>query len=306
MIINNHWLEANTANEKIAILKSGNVGDLIDPDYVVIHYTATDTARSAIDWFMNTANNPERIAAHIVLDLDGTITQLVPFNRKAHHAGTSSWDGVDFFNSHSIGIEIVNAGFVEKLANGSFRRRIGKDKNKNDIFKTYPAADSNKIIKANHKHNFWTAKDNQHWLAYPAAQLLALYNLCKVLFEKYQLVTAVGHDDISTGRKSDPGPAFLWDEFKKSVFGSTNNAGKIFLVNAVNTNFRNSSSTNAPVIKKLQPGYEVGLIETNGQWSKVYLTDKPGDVLQKQANKQRSIKTIGWIFSSLLTLKPGQ
>ena len=305
MKINNNMLEEN-AGEKIVISKTENVGDLIDPDYVVIHYTATDTARSAIDWFMNTKNNPERIAAHIVLDLDGTITQLAPFNRKTHHAGTSTWDGVDFFNSHSIGIEIVNAGFVEKLANGSFRRRIGKDKHKNDIFQAYPAADSNKIIKADHKHKFWTSKDNHHWLAYPDIQLQALYKLCKVLFEKYQLVTAVGHDDISPARKPDPGPAFPWDEFKTNVFGSSSNTGKIFLVNAADTNFRGSPSTNAAVIKKLQPGYEVGLIETNGQWSKVYLVDKPADVLQKQGGKQRSIKTIGWIFSSLLSLKEGQ
>jgi len=115
MRIVNHWLTPDATSEKIRISKTKNAGDLIDPDYVVIHYTATDTAASAVDWFMNTSNNPDRIAAHIVLDYDGTITQLVPFNRKANHAGTSAWDGVDFFNSHAIGIEIVNPGFVEKL-----------------------------------------------------------------------------------------------------------------------------------------------------------------------------------------------
>jgi N-acetylmuramoyl-L-alanine amidase len=305
MKITNNMLEEN-ASEKIVISKSANMGDLIDPDYVVIHYTATDTARSAIDWFMNTKNNPGRIAAHIVLDFDGTITQLVPFNRKAHHAGTSTWDGVDFFNSHSIGIEVVNAGFVEKSANGSFRRRIGRDKNGKDIFHNYPAGDNSKIIKADHKHKFWTAKDNHHWFSYPEAQLQALYKLCKVLFEKYQLVTAVGHDDISPARKPDPGPAFPWDEFKANVFGSTNNTGKIFKVNTADTSFRNEPSTNGALLKKLQPGYEVGLIETNGQWSKVYLVDKTSDILQKQGSKIRSIKTIGWIFSALITLKDGQ
>jgi N-acetylmuramoyl-L-alanine amidase len=299
-------LEAENAAEKIVILKSGNAGALIDPDYAVIHYTATDTARPAIDWFMNTNNNPDRIAAHIVIDFDGTITQLVPFNQKANHAGTSTWDGVDNLNAHSIGIEIVNPGFVEKLSNGSFRRRTGKDKNKNDIFKVYPAADSNRIIKAVHKHKFWTDKENRNWFIFPDAQLQALYKLCKALFAAYHLITAVGHDDISPGRKPDPGPAFPWDAFKANVFGSANNAGKIFTVNTPDTNLRNSFSTNAPVLKKLPSGYEVGLIETNGQWSKVYLVDKPGDVLQKQLKKLRSVKTIGWVFSALLTEKAGQ
>lgn len=305
MKITNNFLEVNPS-EKIVLSKTANTGDLIDPDFLVIHYTATDTASSAVDWFMNTKTNPARIAAHIVLDVDGTITQLVPFNRKANHAGTSTWDGIDFFNSHSIGIEIVNPGFVEKLSNGSFRRTIGLDKHKKPVFKTYPATDSDKIVKAVHKHKFWTAKDNQHWHAFPEAQLQSLYKLCKVLFANYQLVSALGHEDISPARKPDPGPAFPWDEFKMAVFGSPNNAGKIFSVNSADTNLRNAASTNSSILKKLPVGYEVGLIETNGQWSRVYLADKTGDVLQKVNGNLRSIKTIGWIFSTLLTLKDGQ
>lgn len=306
MKIVNNLLVQESPGEKIRISLSANAGELIDPDYVVIHYTATDTAASAIDWFMNTKNNPDRIAAHIVLDVDGTITQIVPFNRKANHAGTSTWNRVDFFNSHSIGIEIVNAGYVEKLSNGSFRRTIGQDKNKSPIFKTYPATDAGRIVKANHKHKFWAAKENQHWFRFPEPQLKALYKLCKLLFETYQPVDAVGHDDISPARKPDPGPAFPWNEFKSNVFGSLNNRGKIFTVNTGDTNFRNGPSTSAVSMKKLPVGFEVGLIETDGQWSKVYLVDKSSDVLVKVGKNLRSIKTIGWIFSSLLTEKPGQ
>ncbi|MDF2193554.1 N-acetylmuramoyl-L-alanine amidase [Paraflavitalea sp. CAU 1676] len=294
MKIKNHWLEAESTAEKIVISKTKNAGNLIDPDYLVIHYTATDDAAAATNWFLNTKDNPDKIAAHIVLDLDGTITQLVPFNQKANHAGTSTWDGVDNFNSHSIGIEIVNAGFVEKLSNGSFKRST----------KTYPATIANRIVKAKHKHKFWTAKDNQHWFIFPPAQLQALYKLSKVLISTYQLVTAVGHDDISPARKPDPGPAFPWPEFKRQVYGADNPAGNIFTVNTEGTNLRSGASTNTTSIKKLAKGYEVGLIETNGQWSKVYLVDKKQDVLITQGKKTRSIKTIGWIFSSLLTLKP--
>ncbi len=301
MKISNHWLAAENANEKIIISKSANVGDVIDPDYVVIHYTATDTASSAVSWFMNTSSNPSRIAAHIVLDLDGTITQLVPFNRKANHAGPSTWDGIDFFNSHSIGIEVVNAGFVEKLSNGTYRRRVTDTK-----FQAYPATDSKRILQANHKHKFWTDKENKNWFIYPEAQLKALYALCKVLFQNYQLITAVGHDDISPARKPDPGPAFPWNTFKTMVFGTVNNNNKVFTVNTEGTNMRSTSSTTTPVLKKLPVGFEVGLIETNGQWSKVYLVDKSTDVLIKQGGSLRSIKTIGWIFSSLLTEKAGQ
>lgn len=304
-IINNLLVPENAA-EKIVMLQSGNAGELIDPDYLIIHYTATDTARPAIDLFMNTTTNVNRIAAHIVLDADGTITQLIPFNKKANHAGPSTWDNVDFLNSHAIGIELVNFGYVEKLSNGSFRRLAGKDKKGNPVFTTFPSTESTRIIKVNHKHKFSIGKETKNWFIYPEAQLNALFNLCKVLFENYQMITAIGHDDISPGRKLDPGPAFPWDSFKTNVFGNTNNTGKIFLVNTPDTNLRASFTTNSASIKKLPAGCEVGLIETNGQWSKVYLADKLQDVLIKNGKNQRCIKKIGWIFSSLLTEKAGQ
>jgi N-acetylmuramoyl-L-alanine amidase len=179
----------------------------------------------------------------------------------------------------------------------------GKDKRGNPIFRTFPAADSHRIIKADHKHKFWAGKETRNWFIYPDAQLRALYKLCKALFETYQMVTAVGHDDISPGRKLDPGPAFPWHEFKMNVFGNTNNTGNIYTVNTPDTNLRASFTTNSTSLKKLAAGAEVGLIKTNGQWSKVYLADKLTDVLVKNGKNQRSVKTIGWIFSALLSLK---
>lgn len=181
MKVKAHWLQADSADEKITISPSGNARNPIDPDYLVIHYTATDTAQSAINWFMDTKSNPDKIAAHIVLSYDGTITQLIPFDHRANHAGMSTWDGVDGLNSHSIGIEIVNPGFVQKLPNGGFQRTT------DDGLKTYPPAEAHQFIEAHHKHRFWKA---QYWHIFPDAQLQALYKLCKVLAEEYHLVTA--------------------------------------------------------------------------------------------------------------------
>ena len=48
MIIKKNWLNAESFGDKIAISKTANAGDLIDPDYIAFHYTATDCA--AIDW----------------------------------------------------------------------------------------------------------------------------------------------------------------------------------------------------------------------------------------------------------------
>jgi N-acetyl-anhydromuramoyl-L-alanine amidase len=48
-----------------------------------------------------------------VIAKDGTVTQLVPFNRRAWHAGVSSWNGESVgnsVNSFAIGIENVGTG----------------------------------------------------------------------------------------------------------------------------------------------------------------------------------------------------
>jgi N-acetylmuramoyl-L-alanine amidase len=301
MKIERHWLTAENNSEKIVKKETANQGHNIDPDYLVVHYTAGDTAENAINWFLNTSNNPDHIAAHVVLDVDGTITQLVPFNRKANHAGYSNWDGITGFNIHAIGIEVVNPGYAEKLTDGTFRREVGRDpKTKKPVYKTYPASAASKIIKTKHKHKFWDAAANQYWFKFPQAQLDALYKISKTIINEYQLLRAVGHDDISPARKPDPGPAFPWDEFKRRVSGVADNVGKIFAINTDGSNFRAAPSTSAAKIKTLNTGYEVGLIETNGLWCKVYLVNDKRDVV---AGDGSSIKTVGWVHSSLLNLK---
>jgi N-acetylmuramoyl-L-alanine amidase len=131
-------------------------------------------------------------------------------------------------------------------------------------------------------------------------QLNGLYKLSKAIINEYQLVRAVGHDDISPARKPDPGPAFPWDDFKLNVSGYTDNVGKIYVVNTADTSFRAEPSTAAAKIKKLNTGFELGLIETNGLWNKVYLVNDKKDVVAPNGS---SIKVVGWIHSSLLTPK---
>lgn len=302
MKINNDWVIATNSTEKINKAISPNARYMIIPKYLVIHYTAGDTSESAINWFMTSQDkgNPDRVAAHVVVDLDGTITQLIPFNRRANHAGYSTWDKMSGFNDHSIGIEIVNAGYLEKIPDGSYRRRIGLDKNNKPIYKFYPTSIASRLLVKDHKHKFWTDPENHIWFQFSKEQLTAVYTLSKVLVEHYQLITALGHDDISPARKPDPGPAFPWDDFKYAVFGKTDLAGKIFKVTKDDTNFRNDPSKESIIIKSLKKNYEVGIIETNGSWYKVYLVNGREDVINPDDSSK---KEIGWIHNSLLALK---
>lgn len=65
-------------------------------DMIVMHYTVSKTAQSAIDTLTFGAR---QASAHYVIDRDGTIYQLVSDDKKAWHAGR--------VNSRSIGIEHV-------------------------------------------------------------------------------------------------------------------------------------------------------------------------------------------------------
>ncbi|HYD37555.1 MAG TPA: N-acetylmuramoyl-L-alanine amidase, partial [Allosphingosinicella sp.] len=51
-----------------------------------------------------------RVSAHYLVEEDGRIFRLVPDERRAWHAGVSSWKGQSDINGRSIGIEIVNPG----------------------------------------------------------------------------------------------------------------------------------------------------------------------------------------------------
>jgi N-acetyl-anhydromuramoyl-L-alanine amidase len=47
-----------------------------------------------------------QVSAHLFVDRRGGITQFVPFDRRAWHAGASSWRGRPGCNRYSIGIEL--------------------------------------------------------------------------------------------------------------------------------------------------------------------------------------------------------
>jgi len=106
MKIIRHRLRKDDGNP-YPFVPSPNKGGKAEPKYLVMHYTATPDLEVAIRSLIN----PKRKAsAHLVIGRDGSITQLVPFDRVAWHAGASSWDGLKGLNRYSLGIELENAG----------------------------------------------------------------------------------------------------------------------------------------------------------------------------------------------------
>ncbi|MQA38225.1 N-acetylmuramoyl-L-alanine amidase [Rugamonas aquatica] len=77
--------------------------------YIILHYTVSDLPRS-----IKTLTQQEVSAHYLLTDTEQPFFYtLVDESRQANHAGLSSWKIYNQLNSASIGIEIVNPGFVE-------------------------------------------------------------------------------------------------------------------------------------------------------------------------------------------------
>lgn len=79
--------------------------------YVVLHYTSSGFERS-LDHLMR-----GEVSSHYLIgDQPPIIYRLVEEDRRAWHAGDSSWQGRTWLNSPSIGIEIVHPGYSDTAA----------------------------------------------------------------------------------------------------------------------------------------------------------------------------------------------
>jgi N-acetylmuramoyl-L-alanine amidase len=76
-------------------------------DTLILHYTGMPSAAAALARLRDSA---AKVSAHYLIDEDGDVVQLVPEERRAWHAGVSSWAARARLNDCSIGIELVNPG----------------------------------------------------------------------------------------------------------------------------------------------------------------------------------------------------
>lgn len=182
-----------------AFRASPNQGGPLNAEFLVMHYTAASSAGGAIDWLCNPV---AKASAHLVIGRDGSVTQLVPFDRQAWHAGRSQWQGRAGLNRCSIGIELDNAGALSG-GPGEWKTAWGapiQDQYVRDLPHKFDG-----IVRG--------------WHAYAPVQLDVARELAALLVAEYGLKDVIGHDDIAPGRKSDPGPAFPMASFRAAVLG---------------------------------------------------------------------------------------
>lgn len=241
------------------------------PDTVILHFTSGNF-RAAL----NTFTNPrEKASAHIIIDRDGSITQLVPFDTIAWHAGRSSYGGRVGYNKYSIGIEMVNSGPLRKSGN-VYRSWFGTAYNPSDV------------IQAIHRNE----KMPKYWHTYTEEQIQAVTELCTLLVHDMGVKHILGHEEIAPSRKSDPGPAFPLDKLRSKLLSSDRSedgeealpeTGRI-LANSLNIRELPKAS-GAKVAQPLKKGAKVKIIDQDGKWFKV------------------ATEVVGWVYGDYVETK---
>ncbi len=181
-------------------------GLLLKPTHILLHYTAGANAESSINWLCDPR---AKASAHLLIAQNGHITQLLPFNLRAWHAGVSSYaepDGTvrEHFNDFSIGIELDNPGRLTLQPTGEWWSVA--------VGKRYPREMG---VSLTHKHEHRPSG----WHIYPEAQVQATFEAVHALMHVYPIKEVLGHEDVAPGRKFDPGPAFPMDTFQSRLFG---------------------------------------------------------------------------------------
>lgn len=138
--------------------------------FLIIHFTTVNLPSS-----LKTLTQGPVSSHYLVSERQGsvpaTVYQLVDENRRAYHAGVSSWKGATALNASSIGIEIVNLG-GQKAANG-----LGLN------FQDFQAEQIDRVVEL-------------------VKQIVVRHQI------KPERI--LGHSDIAPTRKNDPGPKFPW------------------------------------------------------------------------------------------------
>ncbi len=168
--------------------------------YLIMHYTGNTSLSGTINWL---SNKQAKASAHIIIGRNGKVVQMVRLDKKAWHAGKSTWGKLNSMNSYSIGIELVNAGKLTRREDGEWITWAGE---------TIP---EHEVSLAIHKNE----SRETGWHIYPERQIKAAIDVAKALNDTYRFIDIIGHDDVSPTRKSDPGPAFSLNSFSSLIKG---------------------------------------------------------------------------------------
>lgn len=201
MRVKNHRIEG------IPYRAAKSIGGAIVPEIVILHDTAGRLTPGNSAAYLR--DNPAGVSVHFVIERDGSIEQQVPTNRRAGHAGKSTYHGRADCNAFSIGIEIVNPGrmtWADRSA-GMARAWFGQ------LFTDgVDGADIVEMTTPQHGTGVW--------MSYSEAQIDALQRLLAALFAGIPTLQDITtHWYVSPGRKVDTNPLFPLEAIRARILG---------------------------------------------------------------------------------------
>ena len=271
MLVRRHRLHLDSS-EPVAFEESPNRGGVLTPRFLIMHYTAGSSFQSSL---AHMKRRESKASAHLLIGRDGAIVQLVPFNRVAWHAGRSRWQGVNGLNRHSIGIELDNAGPLDR--NGDvWRAWFGRE---------YPR---DQVLVARHKNR----RQRRGWQTYSEAQIEVARTAASAICGHYGLEDVLGHDDIAPDRKTDPGPAFPMASFRAAVRGREDDEPQHYET-ITRLNIRDKPGLDGTKLPEapLATGTKLSLLSMQGKWAFV---EVPDDIGMPTAT--------GWVHSDYIRL----
>ncbi len=163
------------------------------PRGAVVHFTAGAYGLSELDLARQCGY------AYFLVDERGGVHQGFPLDRWGSHAGRSAWPGLgpNGVSRHLVGIEVDCAGLLAPDGHGAFKTWWGKSIAAADVrvVSPVPGTKDNRAAGAYHR--------------YTEAQEAALVDLLLWLKanapDVFDLELVLGHDEVSPGRKQDPG-----------------------------------------------------------------------------------------------------
>ncbi|MEJ2055442.1 MAG: SH3 domain-containing protein, partial [Calditrichaceae bacterium] len=119
-----------------------------------------------------------------------------------------------------------------------------------------------------------------YWQRYTEKQITVVSEICSDLVKEYGIEYILGHEEISPGRKIDPGPAFPLDKLRNRILQidvpkddqdiDDYEKDREGIVSAGKLNIRSGPSTaRAKVAEPLPQGKKVSILEKHDGWYRV-------------------------------------
>jgi N-acetyl-anhydromuramyl-L-alanine amidase AmpD len=173
------------------------------PEGAIVHWTAgreNQSLKSALSY------QARQGFTYFVIDEDGNVGQNFPLNQWGYHAGKSYYDGLgSYVSNRVVGIEVICPGHLDKRRTAWFDRTepYPEDKCRLEVRR-------NKNIAPGYYYKFTNKQEN------------SLIKLLLWLWDQYdcfQVPYILGHDEVSPGRKVDPGGSlsYTMPEFRSKI-----------------------------------------------------------------------------------------